>query len=537
MKRPTKQKDGRYLRNIGPAKGQQKFYLGRDEGEALLRSVQIEKLWGWRKQNCIDLGEAPSWDELSVSVGKAVASGDKSVVLNVDAPPELAVGLISGIREIIPHLEVRLSNQHAQSEGEEFFRTEATKLRDLASHFTLVEGNQTMAEAIVAYIASVEERYRLSNGLVSEWGQGKIRQIKYLQKHAPALRIADLDLEEIEGIILLIANRPPRTRDDKPISHSWAKATIKEFRQFIRWLHKSKDFIWRKPVDYEVEPTKIRVSDEERVSLNPYVETYPKSELVTLWQYATPWERCLMTLALNCGFGMAEIGTLRKEEFFPQQPHPFADQLNLQDMDDASWIRRNRAKTLSYGEWFLWSETIAAINWINEHRPNSDLPYIVVTQKGRPLKDEGKRNSRIANIWASLTKRIQKDDKGFTKRSFNKLRKTSSNMIRHEWDDAIADLFLAHGSPPVNHKHLHHYTNPRFAKLHEAVIWLRAELQAVFASVDEPFLEREKKGGANISLGRIQKIHELHDKGMPFDLIAKKVNVSKETVRRRLLQR
>lgn len=537
MKRPTRQKDGRYLRNIGPAKRQQKFYLGRDEGEALLRSVQIEKLWQWRKQNCKDLGEAPAWDELSVSVAKAIAAGEKSVVLHVDAPPDLAVGLISGIREILPHLEVRLSNQHAQAEGEDYFRSRAAKLDDLARHFTLVEGNQTMAEAIDAYIESVKQDYRLPNGLVTEWGQGKIRQIEYLKRHAPSLRLADLDLEQIEGIIRLIAKRPPRKRDKTPISHSWAKATIKEFRKFLRWLHKSKAFRWRKPVDYEVEPNRIRITEDERVSRTPFVETYSNVELSTLWKYATPWERCLMALGLNCGFGMAEIGTLRKEEFYPRQPHPLADQLKLHELDDESWIRRNRAKTLSYGEWLLWPETLASITWIDHHRPNTDSPYIVVTQKGRPLKDEGKRNSRIANIWAALTKRVQKDDTEFPKRSFNKLRKTSSNMIRHQWGDAIADLFLAHGSPPPNHKHLHHYTNPRFATLHKAIQWLRTELQEVFEGVDQPFPEREKKGGANISLGRIQLIHELHDKGMPFDLIAKKVNVSKETVRRRLLQR
>ena len=536
MLKLTKLKDGRFVRNLGPSGGQQKFYLGRDERDALLRVAQLEKLWDWRRESCRMLEETPAWDDVSSAVGKSIASGDRVVVLDIDAPPELAVGIISEIRDAVPQLEIRLSNQQAQQGGEEFFRAEAEKHADLAKRFTLREGNQTLAEAIDAYIESLKENeeYKLEGGLLTEWGQGKIRQIEFVSQHTPANQLGDFDNEQIDKIIGFFASRRPQSRHKKPISRSYAKALIKEFRQFIRWLHSSKDFHWRKPDDYEVRSQRIKVNEDERDFLTPFVEVYSTAELATLWLYATPWERCLMILALNCGFGMAEIGTLRKNEIFLEQPHQFGEVLGIEGKDDASWIRRVRAKTNCYGDWILWDETVTAINWINEHRPNSDLPYVVVTQNGRPLKEDGKRNSRIANIWASLTKRIQQDDSEFEKRSFNKLRKTSSNSIRRKCGDDIAELFLSHGSPLSNHQHLGNYTNPRLAVLHEGIEWYRESLQSVFSKVTEPFPEREKKGGANISLGRIQMIHELHDKGMPIDLIAKKVNVSKETVRRRL---
>ena len=57
-------------------------------------------------------------------------------------------------------------------------------------------------------------------------------------------------------------------------------------------------------------------------------------------------------------------------------------------------------------------------------------------------------------------------------------------------------------------------------------------LEPVFGSVTDPFPESEKKGGANISPGTIQRIIDLHEAGDRIAIIAEKVNVSKETVRR-----
>jgi hypothetical protein len=335
-----------------------------------------------------------------------------------------------------------------------------------------------LSDAFASYTTFVEQHHRLDNGQVTEWGQAKARQIIFIKKHVSTIRLADLDLRQIEQIIGLLARRPSRLRDGKPISLTYAKALIKGFRQFLRWLHRSDGYLWRLPEDYEARqvPVKTLASDLNGRIFGP--STYSKEELATLWSYATPWERCLMLLGLNCGFGMAEIASLKKDEVYLNQPHPFANHLDLNCKGSASWIRRIRAKTGSYGEWILWPETVSAVELLNQCN-NADLSFAVVTLKGKPLMEDGSRSNKIASVWRFLNKRIQKDRPGFPCRPFSSLRKTSAHFIGSECGSDIAALFLTH-SMPANHHRLDQYVNLPFAKLHEATESLRNLLSDVF---------------------------------------------------------
>jgi hypothetical protein len=186
-----------------------------------------------------------------------------------------------------------------------------------------------LSDAFASYATFVEQQHQRDNGQVTEWGQAKARLIIFIEKHVPSLRLADWDLGQIEQVFRLLANRPPRLRDGKPISLAYAKALIKEFRRFLRWLHKSGEYLWRLPEDYEVHAAPIKVIDGDRHHRSPGADIYSKDELATLWSYATPWERCLMLLGLNCGFGMAEVASLKKDEVYLNQPHPFQMQEDL----------------------------------------------------------------------------------------------------------------------------------------------------------------------------------------------------------------
>jgi hypothetical protein len=112
--------------------------------------------------------------------------------------------------------------------------------------------------------------------------------------------LGELDTAKIEGIIRLLALRPVSQKTGQPVSERGAKNAIKEFRSFIRWLHKSKSYGWRRPDDYEVVPVKVARTQNDRAKMTSLaVDTFSVDELTTLWRYATPWERPLMTLALN----------------------------------------------------------------------------------------------------------------------------------------------------------------------------------------------------------------------------------------------
>jgi hypothetical protein len=101
-------------------------------------------------------------------------------------------------------------------------------------------------------------------------------------------------------------------------------------------------------------PVKVQRTQADRAKITSLaVSVFTEEELRVLWRYALPWERLLMTLALNCGFGMAEIATLQRAELHLDRPHPHAAQIGV-DPGPAKWIMRLRGKTDVYGEWKLW---------------------------------------------------------------------------------------------------------------------------------------------------------------------------------------
>jgi hypothetical protein len=342
---------------------------------------------------------------------------------------------------------------------------------------------------------------------------------------------SELDTAKIESIIRLLASRPVSEKTGEPVSVSWAKSAIKEFRQFIRWLHRSKTFGWKRPDDYEVVPVRIGRRQDERARITSLaVETFSPDELTTLWRYALPWERLLMVLALNCGFGMAEITTLRRDELFLGKPHPFSEQIGLLPPDaPGHWIMRLRGKTDVYGEWKLWDVTVAALQWIMALRPHPER--VVVPKGGGELHKWDQRNNQIANSWNRLLHRIRADKPGFTARSFNELRKTAINFVRQQAGEEVASLFASHGRP-VHDELIRVYANPRCATLHATTDAIRLKLDGVFKSASEPFRLVEVRGGPNISLGKIERIKSLVVEGKRICDVAAEVGVSRETVRR-----
>lgn len=528
--------DGRYVRNLGylPSRSQPKFYLGRDEREALLRLAQLEKLWEWWSSICTELGDdRPAWDDCTLTVARAISEGRATVSVSIDTHPELAVALLSGLQSAAPNIAISLHDEELQTEGQAYWRKEGEKLIEEGRKLLESEGNQRLFEALDAYIEYISKDYMLPNGRVSEWGRCKIRMIEFCKKNMRDVRLAELDTEAAYELKKVITRRPVATKTGRPISIAWAKSTLKEFRVFLRWLHRSKRFTWKRPDDYEVLPMRILSMPGERANVGALrVRTYSLEELEQLWAYATPWERSLITLGMNCGFGMGEIGTLRTDEILLMTAHPLARQLHLESSDGDSWIQRTRVKTNVYGEWLLWPSTVAAIKWLQVHRPTSESPYLVVTKGGSPLKIEGHRNSTIMNTWKRLTVRVRRDLPDFPQRSFNKLRKTSSNLIRLEFGDEIASLFLSHGTPVHNDELLKHYTNPRYRNLHEAIRWLGDRVAPHFCRICDPFPAIEKHGGANISLGKIRRIQAMARQGFRAARIAEELGVSQQTVAR-----
>src|SRR4051794_14032758 len=80
--------NGLFVRNLGwkrSAAGyaQHKFYLGRDESQALLASLRLEQLWDqvsrrWERENPTELypTDRPVWDAVTLAIADAIRNGD-----------------------------------------------------------------------------------------------------------------------------------------------------------------------------------------------------------------------------------------------------------------------------------------------------------------------------------------------------------------------------------------------------------------------------------------------------------------------------
>jgi len=96
-------------------------------------------------------------------------------------------------------------------------------------------------------------------------------------------------------------------------------------------------------------------------------------------------------------------------------------------------------------------------------------------------------------------------------------------------------VFLCHGEPVRTDSLIDIYTNRPFAKVFKAIRLARERLQPVFEFRPE-WPEERKKGGANISLAKIEQIHRLHEAGAGAGQIAEKVGVHRMTVYRHIKQ-
>jgi hypothetical protein len=83
-----------------------------------------------------------------------------------------------------------------------------------------------------------------------------------------------------------------------------------------------------------------------------------------------------MLLALNCGFGKAEVASLELSEVLLRARHPHERETGHTGSEADSWVLRVRHKSDVYGEWKLWPETVRAIDlqWTPLSRPKIRRP-------------------------------------------------------------------------------------------------------------------------------------------------------------------
>ena len=592
---PGCERSGVYFRNLGhEADGQggtrpHKFRLGRDRSQAMIRYLQLERVWDGVERRWQRIGrlrevtggtvvdhdgaavgvdsrwvgtDRPLWDGLTMQIALAVARGESVVRLvppphcqmdaeqlaawdmfpgpqvpPAEATPADAAAWLRHLQGDFPDIGLEIADAALHEEGgrqlAERTASRVGRLRqELAEAERLPASGRTLHQALDAYCEHVK-RTRLAPG-----GQGNLSQngvtiltyVKLLKQRHDDIHLDGFGVTEIEAMLTFWRNRP-MSKKGKPIAVDTAKDMIKRVRSFVKWLNKERSFRWSKPAGLEWEAVRVeRTHEEKSARLSAaQVDTYTIEELVTLYEYANPWERLLTLLALNCGFGQAEVVTLLTSEIRLRRRHDHYRR-------EGSFIKRLRNKTDVYGEWSLWDATVAGVEWQLARRGRTEQQALLLTETGRPLSTPTKgnnRNSKIPRAWVRLLERIRKDKPEFRALSFNKLRKTAGDLVKRFSDGETAAVFLTHGQPVKTDGLLDLYTNRHFDKVFAVLDRVAEYLAPMFAAKPVPFPAADApEERPALSKGTIKRIQALRAEGYKLRKIGELLGIPAETARR-----
>ena len=579
---------GRYPRKVGwwinnrGKRSKYTFRFGKDKDQAKARLARVRELWAEvEKQNHALKAQVgfppmlpeseenkpePVWTSETLWIAKELAAGN--VQIAVGAIPTLHdyeyAQRLQELANKFPFICFVADHKDRYEDGSLFLAKAADhQLAELERRYpdslrqrTMVgiKKSKTLHQAIDAYVEHVKKTDldpTLEGPTLSSFGAQKIANAKIIKIHHED-RPVDLDLDACQELLDYWRHRP-LTRDKRidpprPMANRYCQNQIAELKRFFRWLHKSKEFPWRKPEDFEDLRTDVRDIQEERTSIAAYTvrSCYLPSELPILNKHTTPLERLLLLLGLNCGFKGAEQGTLLLDHLFVDRPHPNEQYLKevakYECNDDDRFILYSRNKTKVYGEFLLWPQTVELILWQIEQRKTPIEKYgltfrnLLVTKTGKlfhRLTGGGKNRSQIFNNkWTALIKRIQKSEADFPKYPFSSLRDTAADLVRQVAGGEVSATFLMHGQPVKQDDLLDLYTKRPFGKVFEALRILENELKPMFDAAPDNVIEQPMQ--QYTPLNKRERIVELRGEGRSVTQIMEEVGVSRMTVLRTL---
>ncbi len=467
--------------------------------------------------------EPATWPEGLLTIAQQVARHGKAVIAKLDGEPD-SLYLVR-----VERLARRFGGVPLYPEDEESFR-EAAKSRARSSaeflqHFDRAAralhdrmhgalekfggespkgvdiGGPTLHEALRDHIAWLKQEYADDDGNLTAWGNVRVKHVEVLVERHKNIPLKQLDHEQLEGMIRYWRQRPPRKGTTQPIAKQSAEHQIAAIRSFVRWLSRSTKYPWRKPDSFDEIRSRVgsRVDDVRR-QVTPE-DIFTLDELVLLNRYATPFERLLLLLGINCGFGRAETASLTVGELFLRTAHEprHREILGYNSTEQDSFIKRYRRKTGVYGEHILFQQTVAGIEWALARRrklpgfgPEATLLSNSQGQSLDRLTKGGNPCQQIPNAFARLVQRVQASEEGkdFVRQPFKMLRKTAGDLIRRHAGGEVMAVFHCRGQSVAIDDLADAYTTRPFGKVFDAIRAIEKQLTPMFeAAGPKPFEE------------------------------------------------
>ena len=402
---------------------------------------------------------------------------------------------------------------------------------------------QSLHDALKGYQEFIQREYfRPELNRLTDWGNMQKKQVKSLKEHHEDRLLLYLDADAVNEMIGYWRRRPTKKGTSDPMKAKSAGNYLSALIRFFKWLHNSSSFHWSKPFALNDANRKIQTlpSDHANRQLEQ-VDTFSLSELCLLMRYAQPLDRLLLLLAINCGFGRAEIASLlvRELRLFEAHSKWHSELINYESTSEDSFVKRIRRKSGVYGEHILFPMTVEGIQWAIEERKNqpnfSTDARLLLNKNGKPYDEptkSGNANQTIPNRFARLIKRIKEDGKEIRSLSFGKLRKTAGQLIKTFSDGEIMGVFDCHGQPVKTDSLNDVYSNRPFGRVFKAIKQVEEYLEPVFALAGPAPFERQAE--AYTKRSTIDKIVQLREAGKTIDEISDQMKLAKSTISRHL---
>lgn len=530
-------------------KRQHRFNLGTDRKEAERRLAKLRELFD---ENCRVVRE-DLWSPLALSYAEEIAQGRHRITY-FPPPPGLCIEdpvtdyaqMLQVDRDRFPSLDLIPSDPtlHAESvrRGQQGIvrdrirelEAELRELGALGSKESLPEEliPGSLHEALDDYEASIAgHNLRPGSSDLTPYGRLRLARVKRFRKAHDDIPLSALTHDACTAMVAYWRGRPIGMRG--VTSRDNARHHVGELIRFFKWLDRTGKYRWQMPRGLGHVDRKIGKTDAERKLSVITKRVYSAEQLATINRHATPTERLLLYLGLNCAMGAAEMGRLVGGDILLGHRHEYAERLHFASTDEDSFIRLLHPKTEVFGEWLIWPETARMVRWALERSKKIGSELLLVSDKGMPWYREHATNAQyhFANAWTRLLKRVQKSDPEFPILPFGTLRDTLPDLLRHRESDDLASLCLAHGQPFHGDNLLECYGNRPFGRLHEALRRMHACFAPVFAAAPDDPTEEVKQ---YLPVAVREKVRALIAEGKKAPTIAKECGVSPMTVYREM---
>lgn len=466
---------------------QHRFSLGTDPKQAKIREEKIKVLYAESVAARKRYGQQkPSWTEAALYAAKEIASGkDQVEVPSAETLNEVAMAngleigefdcdwtpdnpasifwshsvasqLYPSVKWILPQGAIGVRAMEIAKIRYNLNAKKYAKLLNATPPERPVNG--TFHEALDRYAAYLQKslQQKVGPGSLSN----RLGYLKSFKIRHEDFELLTLDFNKCDELLSFWSNRPVKTSDlnkeaQNRYSAKQARQRRAELDHFFNWLEVKSGFGWAKPRFFDRIDRSV-ARDQTRRSIRDLKakKTFSLDELCRLNEECNTLKRMLLYLGLNCAFGAAESGRLEFEDLFVRERNPLEKYWHNQSFssgENDSWIAFLRPKTGVAGCWWLFPETVAAIEAWTRMRPKSDSQRLVVTETGMPLYREKSKNAQsgFAKIFNELNKSAIKKSKesSFQKLPFGTLRDQFPDWAVAKGESESGSIALAHGTP------------------------------------------------------------------------------------------